>query len=110
MEAVIASGGQQFKVSAGDEILVELLPDEVNSEVRFEDVRLVTSSDGTTVGTPGIAGAAVVGTVLGEVKGDKTRSVKYRRRKDSQTVKGHRQRYHRVRITSIEAGGAAGGK
>jgi large subunit ribosomal protein L21 len=103
MQAVIHTGGQQFTVSEGDVIHVDLLGSEVGGECRFEDVRLLSSDKSTTVGTPRVDGAVVVGTVLDEVKGPKLRSLKYRRRKDSQTVKGHRQRYHRVRIDTIQA-------
>jgi len=102
MQAVFESGGKQFTVSPGDELLLELLSAAVGEEVRFEDVRLTIGADGTKVGAPRVSGAVVVGTVLEEVKGAKTRAVKFRRRKDSQSVHGHRQRYHRVRISAIE--------
>ena len=102
MEAIIQTGSHQYKVSQGDKILVELLSVEAGSEVRFDDVRLVTGQGEPKIGTPRVPGAVVVGKVLGEVKGVKTRCVKFRRRKDSKTTKGHRQKYHRVEITGIE--------
>ncbi len=102
MQAIIQTGGKQYKVEQGDELLVELLPVEVGSEVRFEDVRLLTGEKGIQVGTPRVDGAVVVGKVLTQTKGKKVRSVKFRRRKGSKTVKGHRQNYHLVRITAIE--------
>ncbi len=102
MQAVFKSGGQQFTVSPGDEVLLDLLSGETGAEVRFDEVLLTSTDDGTRVGRPCVEGAVIVGKVLAEVKGPKIRAVSFRRRKDSQTVKGHRQRYHRVKITAIE--------
>lgn len=102
MNAVIKTGGKQLTVAQGDKVLVELLGSDVGSEIRFEDVLMISGESGVKVGTPKVDGAAVVGKVLEEVKGPKLRAVKFRRRKDSQTVKGHRQKYHRVEITGIE--------
>ncbi|MCX7934145.1 MAG: 50S ribosomal protein L21 [Planctomycetota bacterium] len=102
MEAIFRAGNRQYKAIPGEEVLVDLLPVAVGSEVRFDDVLLVISDSGVKIGAPRVPGAAVVGKVLAETKGRKIRAVKFRRRKDSKTVKGHRQRYHRVRITAIE--------
>lgn len=102
MNAVIETGGQQFTVEKGDQILVDLLPSEVGSEIRFERVLMVSAEDKTSIGKPTIEGAAVTGKILAQVKGEKVRTFFFRRRKDSRTVKGHRQKYHKVEITGIE--------
>ncbi len=102
MQAIIQTGGQQFAVKEGDVILVDLLKDaSVGGDVTFEDVRFIGGGENPKIGTPRLEGAKVTGTVLAEAKGKKVRAVFMRRRKDSKTVKGHRQRYHRVRITGI---------
>ena len=102
MQAVIHTGGKQVRVAAGDVINVELLADaKEGQETTFDDVRLVIGDAGVKVGAPKVAGASVTAQVLGEVKGPKTRTVFFRKRKDSMTTKGHRQRYHKVRIVSI---------
>lgn len=102
MQAVIATGGKQYRVNEGDEICVELLGAEVGTQISFDNVLLITGEQ-TKIGTPNIAGASVKATVLDEIRGPKTRCVFYRRRKDSKTAKGHRQNYHKVRITAISA-------
>ena len=102
MQAVIQTGGKQVAVAKGERILVELVDAEAGSEVRFEDVRLVIQEGQTKIGRPQVPGVVVVAKVLEEIKGPKTRSFKFRRRKDSQCTKGHRQRYHKVLITAIE--------
>jgi len=102
MQAIIQTGSHQFKVAQGDTIEVELLGIEKGGEVRFDDVRLLMGKGEPQIGTPRVAGAVVVGQVLDVVKGPKLRNVKFRRRKDSKVTKGHRQKYHKVRITAIE--------
>ncbi len=103
MQAVMKTGGQQFTINEGDEILVNLLDNaEVGSEITFNDVLLVVDGDNTVIGTPVVDGASITATVLEEVKGPKTRCVFFRRRKDSRTAKGHRQRYLKVKITGIK--------
>ena len=102
MQAVIHTGGKQVRVAAGDVIHVELLKDAKEGQnTTFDDVRLLVGDAGVKVGTPKVAGASVTAKVLAEVKGPKTRAVFFRKRKDSMTTKGHRQRYHRVQIVSI---------
>ena len=102
-QAVIRTGGKQVIVSQGDVIEVELLSAEEGQDVKFDDVLMIVDGANSTIGAPKVEGASVSAKVLGEVKGEKTRAVFFRRRKDSMTTKGHRQRYHQVEITGINA-------
>ncbi len=103
-QAVIRTGGKQVIVSTGDVIDVELLASaEEGLDVTFDDVLMIVDGEKSTIGTPKVEGATVTAKVLKEVKGEKTRAVFFRRRKDSMTTKGHRQRYHQVEITGINA-------
>ncbi len=104
MQAIIQTGGKQYTVSEGMRLDVELLEAQSGEEISFENVLMVSDDASVKVGAPNVAGAVVKGKVIAEVKGVKTRSLKMRRRKDSRCVKGHRQHYHRVLITSIVAG------
>lgn len=56
---------------------------------------------GVTAGAPFVEGAQIVATVLGEVKGDKIRIFKKRRRKGFRRTKGHRSVYTRLQVKSI---------
>ena len=105
MYAVIADSGQQFRVCQGDVLDVDLrtLADDAK-EVTFDRVLLVSDEDDIKVGTPLVTGAKVTAEVVDpEFKGKKVYIYKFRRRKASRTKTGHRQRYVRVRITSIDA-------
>lgn len=101
-QAVIRTGGKQVIVSQGDIIDIELLKGaKPGEEVRIDDVLMIVDGDNAKIGSPKVADASVTAKVLKEVKGEKTRAVFFRRRKDSMTTKGHRQHYHQVEITAI---------
>src|SRR4051812_9137954 len=101
MYAVIRDGGRQFTVREGDRILVDRKNLQADAEVTFDQVLLVGDEKGAKIGKPTVAGAAVVGKVLGEKKGEKLVVFKMRRRKDSKSKKGHRQLYTAVKVQKI---------
>jgi large subunit ribosomal protein L21 len=101
-QAVVRTGGKQVIVSEGDVIDIELVDGEAGREVTLDDVLMIVNGENSTVGAPKVAGASVTAKILAEVKGEKTRAVFFRRRKDSMSTKGHRQNYHRVEITGIK--------
>ena len=107
MYAVVTTGGKQYRVEAGSELLIEKLAADQGASVTFDRVLLVGDGDDVTVGTPLVAGASVTGTVLREERGPKIvifkfkQKVKYRRRT------GHRQHLTMVRIDEINAEGGS---
>ena len=105
MYAVIEDSGQQFRVCQGDVLDVDLRKlDDDATEVTFDRVLLVSDDDDVKIGTPLVTGAKVTAEVVNpEFKGKKVHIYRLRRRKASRTKTGHRQRYLRVRITSIDA-------
>ena len=105
MFAVIKTGGKQYKVAQNDVLTVEKLAGEAGDEVRFGEV-LMLGGDTVTVGAPFVDGAAVVGELLEQGRGEKVISYKKRRRKhSSQRKKGHRQKLTLIEITDILASG-----
>ena len=100
MYALIQTGGKQYKVEAGDQILVEKLETEVNAEVAFETL-LVADDSGVKVGKPILEGVVVRGKVLDHGKGKKVIIFKYKPKKNSRTKNGHRQPFTKVEILSI---------
>lgn len=105
MFAVIKTGGKQYKVAEGDEIIVEKLDVDTGKDVTFADVLMVGNGASVTVGAPLVAGASVVGEVAEQRKGDKVMIVKKRQRSTYRRKKGHRQLETVVKITSILADG-----
>ena len=100
MYAIIQTGGKQYKVEAGDEILVEKLEAAVDAEVEF-DVLLVSDDAGVKVGKPVLDGVKVKGKVVEHGKGKKVIVFKYKPNKNIRTKRGHRQPYTKVEILSI---------
>lgn len=102
MEAVIATGGKQYRVAPGQVISVEKLPGEKGSPVEFRSVLLVTR-DGQVIAEPkALQGARVSGEVVRQGRTRKVLVVKFKRRKNYRRKRGHRQAATTVRITKIE--------
>jgi large subunit ribosomal protein L21 len=103
--AVIEHGGKQYRVSPGDELLVErTVPDLGQGDaLLFDRVMLVNQGKGVRVGQPLVDGAVVRSQVVEPVRGDKVIVFKKKRRKGYKKTQGHRQDYYRVRVEAIEA-------
>lgn len=105
MFAVIKTGGKQYKVAKGDEIVVEKLDAETGKDVTFGEVLMFGDGKTVTVGAPLVAGASVVGEVVDQRKGKKILIRKKRQRSTYRRTKGHRQLETVVAITAINAKG-----
>ncbi len=102
MYAVIATGGKQYKVEAGQQLEVERLGVD-EGEVELRPVLLV---DGDAVlATPGdLGGATVKAKVVGAAKGPKINGFNYKPKANQRKRWGHRQHYTTIEITSITKG------
>ncbi len=102
MYAVIRERGKQYKVEPGKSIQIDL-KENVNKgdTLEFTDVLMVSKDGKTYVGKPTVENAKVVSEVQGHIKGKKLVVVKFRRRKDSRTKRGHRQKYTKIKIKEI---------
>lgn len=100
MYAVIKTGGKQYRVREGDEILVEKLSADAGQKVRIEDVLMVKDDSGVYLGKD-LKGAYVEAEVLGIEKGEKIIVFKYRAKKRYRRKTGHRQNYTRIKILKI---------
>ena len=99
--AIVADGGRQFKVEAGQKVDIDFRDAEEGSTITFDRVLAVSDDSGFRLGTPTVEGAKVTAKVLGEAKGEKIYIQKFRRRKNSKRRTGHRQKYVRVEIEAI---------
>jgi large subunit ribosomal protein L21 len=105
MYAVVTTGGKQYRVEAGSELVIERLAAEAGSSVTFDRVLMVGDGDSVTVGTPTVDGASVSATVLGEALGPKLVIFKFKQKATYRRKNGHRQHMTRVRIDEISASG-----
>ena len=105
MYAVIKTGGKQYRVSAGDLIVVEKLAGEAGAAVTFGEVLMLGDEAGAVVGAPLVDGAVVEATLIETRKGDKVRIFKKTRRQGYRRTRGHRQLQSVLRVTSILGAG-----
>ena len=103
MYAVFQSGGKQHRVSEGQVVRLEKLELATGATVEFDSVLMVVNGEDVKIGAPVVAGAKVVAEVVAQVRGDKFKIVKFRRRKHSRKQQGHRQWFTEVKITGIQA-------
>jgi large subunit ribosomal protein L21 len=101
MYAVIETGGKQYKVSPGDTIEVERLPDTPGEPIEFDNVLFYSDEDDIRCGTPILSDVRVIGSVVAHDLGDKIVVATYKRRKGYRRKKGHRQRLTRIAIDRI---------
>ena len=105
MYAVIKTGGKQYRVQAGDLLVVEKLDGEPGAEVAFGDVLMVGDGEAVTVGAPLVDGAKVSATLIETRKGEKVKIFKKIRRQGYRRTRGHRQSETVLRVTAIDGAG-----
>ena len=101
MQAIIVTGGKQYKVSEGDVLFIEKLEAEAGQTITFDQVLAVMDGDNATFGAPTVEGASVEATVVKNGKGKKIRIFKYTPKKGYRKRQGHRQPYTKVEIAKI---------
>jgi large subunit ribosomal protein L21 len=106
MYAIVRDGPNQFRAEKGAVVRLAYREDaKPGARVTLEDVLLVGDGEKVTVGTPTVRGASVTATVQGTAKGEKLIVYRYRRRKNSDKKRGHRQKFTEVVVEEIAAGG-----
>jgi large subunit ribosomal protein L21 len=102
MDAVIKTGGKQYRVTEGQRLDVERLG-AIDTEVDLTPVLLI---DGDTVlaGPDALAKATVTAKVVGDAKGPKVTGFTYKNKSNQRKRWGHRQHYSTVEITGIKKG------
>jgi large subunit ribosomal protein L21 len=105
MFAVIKSGGRQYKVSVGQKLEVNRLPVEDGTQVRLEEVLLISDEDRSLVGTPLVENAVVLATAVQQARGEKLIVFRYKSKKRFRHRRGHRQELTVLSIDDIVADG-----
>ncbi len=101
MYAIVTIAGQQFKVEEGQELFVHQLEAAEGDSVTFDQVHLLDNDGTVSIGKPTLS-ANINATVLSHQKGDKVIVFKKKRRKGYRVKNGHRQRFTKIKIDSIQ--------
>lgn len=94
MYSIVEIAGQQFKATAGDELIVHRLPGNPGDKVEFKNVLLTHNDDKVKIGS----GSAVSATIVEHLRGDKVLVFKKKRRKGYRKLNGHRQDLTKIKI------------
>lgn len=97
MFAVVRTGGKQYRVAAGDKIVIDKIDGEAGSSVTLGDVLL--AGEGSELRDA--AGLTVAAEIIAQAKGEKVIVFKKRRRHNYRRRNGHRQQHTILRIVSV---------
>ena len=97
MFAIVRTGGKQYRVAAGDKIVVEKLAGEAGDTISLGDV-LLAGDGGELRSTDGLTVSAEI---IAQAKADKVTVFKKRRRHNYRRKKGHRQQHTILKIVAI---------
>lgn len=100
-QAIVRTGGKQYRVEPGAVLRVEKLSGDVGSELELSDVLLLGRGADAKIGLPLIEGAKVKATITAHGRGAKVIVYKFRRRKNYRRKQGHRQAYTEIKIGEI---------
>jgi large subunit ribosomal protein L21 len=96
--AVVKSGGKQYRVTEGQELVVDRLDGEVGDSLELP-VGFVADEESVDLGE---RTARVE--ILEHLRGDKIYVYKYKAKKDYRKKTGHRQEMTRIRILEVSDG------
>jgi large subunit ribosomal protein L21 len=97
MFAIVRTGGKQYRVAAGDKIVVEKLAGAAGDTVTLSDV-LFAGDGGESKSTDGLTVSAEI---IAQAKADKVTVFKKKRRHNYRRKRGHRQQLTILKIVAI---------
>ncbi|QYJ14760.1 50S ribosomal protein L21 [Rubrobacter xylanophilus DSM 9941] len=95
MYAIVKSGGKQYRVRQGDELVVERLAGEVGEQV---ELPVTLRAEGDVLDLESRTARAEI---LEHLRGEKIRVYKYKPKKGYRRKRGHRQALTRIRVLEV---------
>lgn len=103
MYAIVMTGGKQYKVEKGENVVIEKLDEaEVGKEVVLDKVLMIADGDKATVGKPTVEGATVVAKVIAQKRLPKVLVFKKKAKTGYKKTQGHRQYVTEVEVVDIK--------
>ena len=100
MFAIVRTGGKQYRVAAGDKIVVEKLDGAAGDTISLGDILL--AGEGSELKS--VEGLTVSAEIVAQAKAEKVIVFKKRRRHNYRRRNGHRQQHTILKITAIGGG------
>src|SRR6202171_182065 len=104
MFAIVKTGGKQYRVGPGDQIVVERIAGDVGAEVALDQVLAISDGELNALGTPTVPNASVRAKIVQQPRGTKVIVFKKKRRKTPRRTRAHRQDPPVLRIEEISRG------
>ena len=101
LSAVVVSGGKQYRVAPGDQILVDRLAAEPGSSVKLGRVLLLRDGSEIKLGAPGIDGIDVEAKILAHRRGPRIESLRYKSKKRVRVHRGGRADLTAIEILAV---------
>ena len=98
MFAVVKSGGKQYRVREGEELVVDRVKGEVGESL---ELPVGFSVDGSSLD---LTGRTAKVEILEHLRGDKIHVYKYKPKKDHRKKTGHRQELTRIKVLEVSDG------
>ncbi|CAM3174858.1 hypothetical protein SPAN111604_08295 [Sphingomonas antarctica] len=92
MFAVVRTGGKQYRVAAGDKIVIDKIDGEAGARVSLGDILFTGGGD---------AVSSVAAEIIAQAKGEKVIVFKKKRRHNYRRKAGHRQQHTILKILSV---------
>ena len=97
MFAIVRTGGKQYRVAAGDKIVIEKIEGDAGASVTLGDVLL--AGEGSELRS--VEGFVVAAEIIAQAKADRVIVIEKRRRHNYRRKNGHRQQHTILKIVSV---------
>ncbi len=95
---IVKIAGKQYKVTPGEEIVVDKLDGQEGDTITLDQVLLTQKDDQVEIGTPLLSQSTLSATILAHVRGEKIRVATFRAKSRYRRVRGHRSHLTRIQI------------
>ena len=103
MYAIFEAGGRQHRAEPTKVVKMSRINVDKGATVEFDRVLAVFGDDEATIGTPYVEGAKITGRVVQQGRARKIIVFRYKPKEHFKKLRGHRQHFTEVQITSITA-------
>lgn len=100
--AIIQLLGKQVRVTKGETLVVDRLPQAEGETFEVKEVLMVADGDDVQIGQPLVEKASVTLKVLAHGKGDKIRVAVYKAKSKYRKANGHRQHQSTVEVVKLK--------
>jgi large subunit ribosomal protein L21 len=101
MYAIVKTGGKQYRVERGQQLLIERLAVAEGADVALEPI--LYRSEEAVFDKAGLKDVTVTARVLAHERGEKLRVFKFKPKRGYKRRNGHRQDLTRIEVTEISA-------